>query len=203
MFGNSQERKGSTSSTTIITECMHIEGDIKSCGKMHIDGVVIGNIEVDEAIIIGEKGEVTGNIRTRHALVSGKIEGQLSCDTLEMTKTGFISNEILAKSIISDGKIDATITSENSINITDNGSVDTEKMESKHIIVTGKVAGNIVASELLEVNKNGQTKGEMVVNKIKVSEGGLVLGTMLTYNKSDNAIEGKPKVDSDNEEEKI
>jgi cytoskeletal protein CcmA (bactofilin family) len=186
MFGNKKENAGSSSSTTIITECMNIEGDINGCGTIHIDGVINGNIDVEKSIIVGEKGKITGTIKSKHVLVSGTIEGHVLCDTLEVTKSGLISSKIEAKNITSDGKLEATVLAENSISITDNGIVTSKKMKSKRISVSGFVSGNVIATELLEVNKNGQTKGEMVVKKIKVAEGGLVLGTMLTYEESNS-----------------
>ena len=202
MFGNKKENASGGSSTTIITECMNIEGNIKGCGTMHIDGTIRGDIYVEDALIIGEKGKVIGTIRSKQVLVSGTIEGSLVCDTLEVTKTGHISNDIKAKKVTSDGTLEASILVEESINITDNGKVKASKMESKHVTVSGHVSGNIVATELLEVNKNGQTKGEMVVKKIKVAEGGLVLGTMLTYEASNSVRTVKENAEKKAEEVK-
>jgi cytoskeletal protein CcmA (bactofilin family) len=186
MFGSNKGNSGASSSTTIVTECMHIEGNVKGCGAIHIDGTINGDVLVDETDVIGVNGKVFGSVRAKHALISGTIEGELTCAKVEVTKTGVISNEITAKDITCDGSLEATIQAENSIHITENGKVTTGKMKSKHIIVSGFVSGNLVATELLEIHKKGQTKGEMIVKKIKVSEGGLVLGTMLTYEESNS-----------------
>lgn len=183
--GSSSSSKNVSYSTTIITKCMEIKGDIKGCGTIHIDGIVHGDVEVEESIIIGESGIVYGNIKSKSIVLSGKLDGSLICNNLEVMQSGVISDRIDAKEIVSDGLLEAVVLAENSIRITDNGRVETEQMQSKNIIVSGKINGNIIASELLEINQNGEVKGKMVVKKIKVSEGGLMLGTMLTYEASD------------------
>jgi len=182
--------KNASYSTTIITKCMEVKGDIKGCGTIHIDGIVHGDVDVEESVVIGESGIVYGNIKSKNVIVSGKLEGSIVCNILEVMQSGVISDRIDAKEIVSDGLLEAVILAENSIHITDNGRVETEQMQSKHIIVNGLISGNIIASELLEINKNGKVKGKMVVKKIKVTEGGLMLGTMLTYEASD-AIQHK------------
>jgi len=207
IFGNSsntKEVKGSATSTTIITKCMEIRGDIKGCGIIHIDGTVHGNLIVDENIIIGTSGVVHGSIKSKKIMISGKLEGSLVCDTLEVTKTGLISDKIKAKNIVSDGKLNATVLAEETIHITENGHVDTKRMQAKHITVNGHITGDVTASELLEINKDGEVKGTMRVKKIKVTEGGLMLGSMLTYDASDTVkVDRKEKVLVENSKEQI
>lgn len=189
MFGNKKGDISMSSSTTIITKCMEIKGNVKGCGTMHIDGTVHGDVIVEESVIIGAEGIVYGNVKAKHVLVSGTLDGSIICDSLEVRKSGSVSNKVDAKTIISDGKMEATLYASEMIHITDNAMINTSQIKSKHIIVNGHVTGNLTATELLEINKNGQVKGEMVVKKIKVTEGGLMLGTMLTYEASSPVIE--------------
>jgi cytoskeletal protein CcmA (bactofilin family) len=203
IFGGSEKKevKKSVHSTTIITGCMNINGNIEGCGMIHIDGTVHGDLDVDETVIIGASGSVYGNIKSKKVIVSGKLEGSVSCDSLEVTQTGVVSDKIIAKEIIADGTVDATLIADDIIRITENGNVTTEHLQSKHVIVNGHIDGNVTASELLEINKDGEVKGKMIVKKIKVTEGGLMLGTMLTYNASDdNSIsKTESKVETENE----
>ena len=188
-------------STTIVTKCMEIKGDIKGCGTIHVDGIIHGDVEVEESVIVGESGIVYGNIKSKSVIMSGKLDGSLICNHLEVMQSGVISDRIDAKDITSDGLLEAVVLAENSIHITDNGRVETEQMQSKHIMVNGKINGNLIASELLEINQNGEVKGKMVVKKIKVSEGGLMLGSMLTYEASDHIKSNKKAEDDILEEE--
>lgn len=193
---SSNPSKSVAYSTTIVTKCMEIKGDIKGCGTIHIDGIIHGDVEVEESVIIGESGIVYGNIKSKNIVLSGKLDGSLICNNLEVMQSGVISDRIDAKEIVSDGLLEAVVLAENSIHITDNGRVETEQMQSKHIIVNGKINGNLIASELLEINQNGEVKGKMIVKKIKVSEGGLMLGSMLTYEASDH-IKSNQKSEKD------
>ena len=190
-----KEVKGSSAkSTTIITSCIVIHGEIKGCGTIHIDGTVQGDVNVEESVVVGKSGVVSGHIYSKNVTVSGKVNGSINCDVLDVTQTGVISNKITAQKIISDGTLNASIVAKETIHITQNGKVNTEKMQSKHILVNGHIEGMLIASELLEINKEGQVKGEMTVKKLKVTEGGLMLGTMLTYEAA-NSLKGKEKED--------
>lgn len=197
---NKNEIKKSVHSTTIITGCMNIHGNVEGCGMIHIDGTVHGDINVDETIVIGASGSVYGNVKSKKVIVSGKLEGSVSCTSLEITQTGIVSDKIVAKEITADGTVDATLIADESIRVTENGNITTEHMQSKLITVSGHINGNVTASELLEINKDGEVKGKMVVKKIKVTEGGLMLGSMLTYDASDDVKPAQVETDSANEE---
>ncbi len=180
----SQEEFVSTTdstSTTIITRCMEIKGDFQGCGTLHVDGTIHGDLFIDESVVIGKNGTVHGNIHSKKVVISGTLTGYVACDILEVAQTGSISDKIDAREIVSDGTLEATLLASDTIHITRNGKVKTERMESKHIVVNGQISGNVIASEMLEVNKDGHVRGKMTVKKIKVAEGGLMLGTMTTY----------------------
>jgi cytoskeletal protein CcmA (bactofilin family) len=192
IFGNSTKKKqqetpvvhhSTSHSTTLIVQCVEIRGDIIGCGNIHIDGIVHGNIEADEGVVIGKQGKVFGRIKTKKAIIGGELRGTLFCQRLEVTQTGMVSDKVEAVEVIADGRIDAEVIAKESVKITKNGKINTSKLESRTIVVSGYLDGNIVASELLEIGQSGHVKGEMTAKKIKVTEGGLMLGTMLTYQK--------------------
>jgi cytoskeletal protein CcmA (bactofilin family) len=160
---------------------MEILGNVKGCGSIHVDGKIHGDLSVDDQVVIGKEGLVNGDVHAKKVVVSGKVNGNVNCEVLEVTQTGSLSQTIMADKIVSDGKIEAMISECDTIHITKNGKVVTKKMVGKHIVVNGSIEGNVIATELLEINQDGRVKGEMQVRKIKVSEGGLMLGTMLTY----------------------
>ena len=202
IFGGNGKKEVSKNihSTTIITGCMNINGNINGCGTIHIDGIINGDLTIDDTVIIGASGTVNGNIKSKKVIISGKLEGSVSCDSLEVTQTGMVSDKIVAKDIAADGTIDATLIADNIIRVTENGNITTEHMQSKHVVVNGHINGNVTASELLEINKDGEVKGKMVVKKIKVTEGGLMLGTMLTYDSSDDMKTSKNEPQEDTTE---
>ncbi|MCB4751741.1 MAG: polymer-forming cytoskeletal protein [Sulfurovum sp.] len=187
-------------SATTIMECMEIQGNVKGCGVVHVDGKIHGDLTIDGDIIIGKEGVIHGNVSAKKIIISGKISGSTKCEALEVTQTGELADTIVASKIVSDGKLEAIITDCESIHITTNGQIVTKKMVGKNIVINGKVEGNIIATELLEISKSGIVKGEIQVKKIKVSEGGLMLGTMLTYEPSSPVRKVEKKAGNQNKE---
>jgi len=167
-----------------ITECMEIIGNVKGCGTVHIDGTVHGDVKTDESIVLGKNGNVNGDIEAKKVVVGGKVTGLITCEILEIAQGGLVTESVEAKKIVCDGTLEGTVNDAEEIHVTRNGKVESKKMVAGHIIVDGTVEGNIVAKTLLEINEHGRVKGEMTVRKIKVNEGGLMLGTMLTYEPS-------------------
>jgi len=182
MFGKKEVKNVSNShSTTIITDCIEIKGNVKGCGTIHIDGKIYGDIDVEESVIIGEKGVVFGNVKSQKVMVAGVLKGSLICSDLEVMSKGHVSDSIKARTIVSDGTLEADILAEEHIHITDNGKVTGTKVQSKTIVVNGAIKGNVVATQLLEIDKNGLVEGNMTVKNIKTQEGGRMLGAMSTY----------------------
>ena len=84
------------SSATIITACMEITGDLKGTDTIHVDGKVIGDISVENTLVIGKNGHVTGHVKAKNAIINGELQGSLVCDTLEVMKTGKLSKLVQA-----------------------------------------------------------------------------------------------------------
>lgn len=194
MFGSKKEKK-SIHGTTIITDCVEMKGNVKGCCAVHIDGTVYGDVEIEESVVIGQKGTVHGNVKSKKVIVSGMLNGSIVCDELELMAKGEVSDKIEAKIIISDGIMNADISAEESIHILQNANVNSEQMKSKKITVEGSVKGNIIATQLLEIGKTGLVEGNMTVKNIKTEEGGRMLGAMSSYME----VTKKPKPKNDND----
>lgn len=72
-----------TQAINIISEGTKIKGDIVANGDIRIDGELMGNISAKNKLVIGP---------------SGKIEGQIICNTIEVS--GFIKGKITANELI-------------------------------------------------------------------------------------------------------
>jgi cytoskeletal protein CcmA (bactofilin family) len=168
-------------SATIITSCMEVTGNLNGSDTVHIDGKVVGDIIVSNTLVIGKSGIVQGEVKAKNAIINGKLEGSIICETLEVMETGEISKQIQADTMILDGTVTGYVIGLRSIEIQSNAKLKVEKLESKKITVSGSVQGNIVASELLEINSTGSVEGEISVKTIKTAEGSRMVGTMSTY----------------------
>lgn len=171
---------GNLSTATEISKNITIEGNLTGTDSVKIEGMLIGNIEVNN-VTIGKHGTVKGTITAQKVTNSGRVEGEITCNELNIMQTGFVTKKIHASVVILSGEIVGEILAETSINITPTGKIQTTSLRSQRITVNGTVEGRLSASELLEVGSNGLVNGEISVKNIKTDEGGRVIGSMAMY----------------------
>lgn len=80
--------------STVINEGYLIEGNVKGNAVIRIDGMIKGNVESESGIVLGEKGEIDGDLRSKSIIVYGKITGNIDTECLEIKKTGIIQGDI-------------------------------------------------------------------------------------------------------------
>lgn len=91
--------KLNTPITTIIGPEITIEGDLSGKQTIKIDGSIKGNVHIENGIILGEKGSVTGNIKSNTVIIYGEIHGNIDCKELTLKNTGIINGDILTNTI--------------------------------------------------------------------------------------------------------
>ena len=80
--------------TTIIGEGYTFTGELQGSSVIRIEGKIIGNVNVDGGVVLGEKGIVEGDILTKSAIIYGTIQGNVKTTQLEIKKTGYVNGEI-------------------------------------------------------------------------------------------------------------
>lgn len=93
-FGKKQKDLMDSHIATIISEGCVIEGNISSKTSIRIDGIVQGNVKADQGTVIGNNGQVTGNVVAAEAIIFGTVKGNLHVQKLEIKSTGKISGDI-------------------------------------------------------------------------------------------------------------
>jgi cytoskeletal protein CcmA (bactofilin family) len=79
----------------IVGEGTTVRGDLRGPGGFRIDGTVVGSIESDGPIVIGEKGAVEGTIKARDVVVLGRVLGNLSAKAhLEVGPEGRVMGDV-------------------------------------------------------------------------------------------------------------
>lgn len=68
--------------------------------SLHIDGVLEGNIVAKTNVAIGKTGNVDGSIDAEHLVISGKLMGNCTCNTVEILPQGRIDGNVVAKELI-------------------------------------------------------------------------------------------------------
>jgi len=194
-------------SATIITQGSKFVGDITSSDSIHIDGEVVGNIIVNNILIISKSGKIEGNIKANKIICSGSIDGDIECSSFELMSDSSINSRLKSQTAIINGKLIGEIVALKVL-IDTKGAV-SNLIQAKEVVVKGEFRGD-VSCELLTTKVTGRIKGNMFVKNIS-NEGGMVEGSIGQYKeivveKEDNAKE-KEIIEVDNienkEEEKV
>lgn len=84
--------------TSLIARGTTIRGDIHFAGALHLDGCIEGAVvaESDDAVLtVSEHGQVVGEIRVPHAVVNGRIDGNVLSDArLELAAQACITGDV-------------------------------------------------------------------------------------------------------------
>lgn len=86
--------------STLISEGSVLEGSLKAPSFARIDGLVNGDVTVDEGLILGEKGQVKGNIITKEIVVYGIVNGDIQTGSLEIKASGEITGSIKTQTLL-------------------------------------------------------------------------------------------------------
>ncbi|MNW45125.1 Polymer-forming cytoskeletal [compost metagenome] len=86
---------------TLIGEGSIFEGSIKSAAGIRIEGQVIGNIESEGDVTIGEKGTARSNIVARNIIIAGEVNGDVHAKSkLSITSKGKLYGNLTATSLL-------------------------------------------------------------------------------------------------------
>ena len=80
--------------STIIGEGYVFTGELRGASVIRIEGKIIGNVNVEGGVVLGEKGKIEGDIHTRSAIIYGTISGNVKATQLEIKKTGCVNGDI-------------------------------------------------------------------------------------------------------------
>jgi len=82
-----------SSKPSIISEEVVLTGNIKTPGALHIEGTVIGDLDV-ASLTIGPTGVFQGNVNCRNLNIRGRFNGTSVCRELMVTSSAQIDAKI-------------------------------------------------------------------------------------------------------------
>ena len=93
-----------TITNTIIGAEMTVEGaKITGTGCIRIDGTLIGEIDINGNVILGETGKIIGDITVNHALIAGEMKGNAICrDKVHLPPSAKMTGNIKSASLVVD-----------------------------------------------------------------------------------------------------
>ena len=96
----SKNGNGDNQVPNIISQGTKIVGDIHSEGDFRIEGSIKGKIEAKGRIVVGNSGNVEGEIRCSNADICGKVVGKLEVSNLTIFKsTALFSGDVITQKI--------------------------------------------------------------------------------------------------------
>jgi cytoskeletal protein CcmA (bactofilin family) len=86
--------------STLISEGTILDGNLKAPAFARVDGKLNGDVVVEEGLILGEKGHITGNILTKELVIYGIVDGNIQSNSLEIKATGRVNGEIRTQTLV-------------------------------------------------------------------------------------------------------
>lgn len=83
-----------------ITNGTTITGDITSNNDIRIDGVLIGNLVTKGKLVVGQSGEIKGEITCSNSDVEGMIEGKIIVsELLKLSATSKVIGDVVTNKL--------------------------------------------------------------------------------------------------------
>ena len=80
--------------STIIGEGYTFTGELQGSSVIRIEGKIIGNVNVHGGVVLGENGNIKGDITSQSVIIYGTVTGNVKTTQLEIKKTGYVNGEI-------------------------------------------------------------------------------------------------------------
>lgn len=97
IFKSGDQKPSREGGKTIIAEGCSVNGEIVDLqGALHVDGHIDGIVETSYDISIGQNGSLNGLIKARSIFLSGKLEGKVACERIEILETGKLVGELIS-----------------------------------------------------------------------------------------------------------
>jgi len=92
---------GDSEDITVISNGVKVEGKISSEGSVRIDGNVLGDIDCQRNITIGERGEVFGKVSGQSIAIAGKVKGAINAkEKLMLESKANLEGDVYTKILV-------------------------------------------------------------------------------------------------------
>ena len=108
MFNKIKEKSSILSSAnpishdlSIIGSSVRITGDIVTSGSIRVDGKVEGNVTAEGNMILGDSGEIKGNVKGKSVSLGGKVEGLvIGLEKVTLEAKSSLLGDITSKTLV-------------------------------------------------------------------------------------------------------
>lgn len=104
MFMKENKKANFEKPATVIGEDIIIEGKLlRANNSIRINGKYTGDIEVNGSIVIGNTGDIQGNIKAVFIYVAGTVEGNIDVEKLaQLSSEGVVRGDITCGTLVID-----------------------------------------------------------------------------------------------------
>jgi cytoskeletal protein CcmA (bactofilin family) len=99
-LGKGDKAKTRSNHTTVVAEGTRFSGELKLEANLHVDGRIEGGIVCDNDISVGRNGEIDGDIKADHIVISGQVKGRVECDRIEIMSSGRVFAEVTSRDFV-------------------------------------------------------------------------------------------------------
>jgi len=88
---------GMTGGKNILSSDVEIKGKLRFSNDLIIDGRIVGEVNSEGDLTVGENAQIVGDVKTRSVVVFGKIEGNITVtDRCELKQNAILHGDVVA-----------------------------------------------------------------------------------------------------------
>jgi cytoskeletal protein CcmA (bactofilin family) len=84
---------------TVVADGCRIHGELTLDGDLHLDGQIDGNIHAIN-VSVGKTGLLKGEVIATHVTVSGRVDGKIRCELLELLDGCHVHGEVQCQNLV-------------------------------------------------------------------------------------------------------
>lgn len=92
---------GNTEDITIISNGVKIEGKVTSMGSLRVDGTLVGDLNAEGNVTVGDQGDINGEIVGNTVTIGGKVTGTVKAkEKLVLESKCTLKGDIITKVLV-------------------------------------------------------------------------------------------------------
>lgn len=100
MINKKNKNNAEQATPTLIGGDCVINGNIKNTQAIRVEGTIVGDIEDAGSVIVGESGEINGNVTAATLTVFGHVNGDISAnDSIEIKNSGKVTGKLSTQTL--------------------------------------------------------------------------------------------------------
>ncbi len=91
---------GNSNLTSVICSDTVIEGKITSDANIRLDGKLVGEIDCQSRIVIGQQGRIEGKMKTANTAIEGGFDGDIEVvESISLSSTARVKGTVVARNL--------------------------------------------------------------------------------------------------------